>query len=403
MRVAACSVAGRLRRFQLPAPHRTSCTAAGARPPADRMRMAVKQHGCLHEVTQTVHHICAVKPPAAATASAVLSSVSGIDRTAVEELIHIGAVHIGSVKLGAAAAKQQQQQQRQRQPQRAAGGPAAAAAAPPFQVDGLSRLASPDAPIARGTYLRLHAAPRRFARAAAADWRARVLHACADYVVIDKPAGVPSVPTTDNAADSALWRARAALGGDAARPLHAVSRLDVCTSGVLVFARSPAAAAALSGAISARAVRKVYRVVTTGAEVPLGVLRHCCSTRARTGDAQPRIYAPFDAAKACGDGSGWRLAELEVLSHDRGSGASTISLMTGRTHQIRLQLAALGAGIVGDSRYADIIGKVHDGTAASDRTDWFGPEPEEIRLHAAALEFDWGGERVCYTAEPPWA
>lgn len=88
------------------------------------------------------------------------------------------------------------------------------------------------------------------------------------------------------------------------------------------------------------------------------------------------------------------------------AGALTVPIaytLLNRTHQIRLQLAAIGAGIVGDMRYAPVVGKLHDGTSSCDRTDWFGPEPEQIRLHAAQLEFAWGQQRVKYTAGPPWA
>lgn len=66
-------------------------------------------------------------------------------------------------------------------------------------------------------------------------------------------------------------------------------------------------------------------------QVPLGTLRHCCSRRVRTGDSMPRIYAQYNAAKADAKGSGWSLAELEVLAYDATSGESLIELVTGRS------------------------------------------------------------------------
>ena len=90
-----------------------------------------------------------------------------------------------------------------------------------------------------------------------------------------------------------------------------------------------------------------------------------------------------------------------------------------RTHQIRLQIAACGALIAGDTRYAPVQGMLHD-TATRLKRDahsssnggsrdsrenasvLFGPEPERICLQACSLQFDWQGQIVSYEALAPW-
>lgn len=367
------------------------------------------------------------------------------------------------------------------------------------RLDGSEALSPPNP----GSYLRVHCDPQTFPSARATDWKERLVAVTEDYVVVDKPAGVPSVPTIDNAVENALHQTGLVLasayspshnngGGDGEDDyddqkllpppplLHAASRLDVCTSGLIVFARNKSAASTLNRLFRDRRVSKRYlALLTPGPPVSLGPVVHCCRSRAFDGRGRPRVYANYDA-ELLQEGSGkWGGAWIEARStvllcapvtgravteaveRDRleeeaagvltGSGlaltnaaaakleaeleeglATTadsevgaevatpgeeerehrsdpphlciMELDTGRTHQLRLQLAAMGAAIIGDTRYRRVIGRVHRGIPPDDQTDIFGPEPEAIALQAARLEFDWQGERFVYSAKrPPWA
>jgi RNA pseudouridylate synthase len=277
----------------------------------------------------SVYHLCLKKSGSADGTPAHLVAqqmIAGLSEEAFAELVAMGAVYSGRATLGAK------------------GRPAAvtAAAGPTrtsFAVGKAVRLTDPNTLLIRGSYLRVHVRPLRYPVAASTDWSSRVVADTPDYICIDKPAGVPSVSTIDNALDSALQRTQAMLlesGGAAssdAQPLRAVSRLDVCTSGLLVFAKTAAAAAELGAEISSRRMIKRYRVLLStdgGAMPPVGTMLHCCRTPAAVGDAQPRVYAAYDERLLQGDKPEWCRAELKVLGTDAASREGVIELITGR-------------------------------------------------------------------------
>ncbi|CAM9582689.1 unnamed protein product, partial [Ectocarpus sp. 12 AP-2014] len=108
------------------------------------------------------------------------------------------------------------------------------------------------------------------------DWSKRIVHKNEDLVVVDKPAGAPTRPSTTacrTACSRQAWRSRACPPGSRslAPPLHAVSRLDVCTSGVVVMARHKEVAKQLNELFRARRVKKRnLALLTPGPPVPTG-------------------------------------------------------------------------------------------------------------------------------------
>jgi 23S rRNA pseudouridine1911/1915/1917 synthase len=197
-----------------------------------------------------------------------------------------------------------------------------------------------------------------------------ILYEDEHLLAVDKPAGLVVHPTgryRDGTLVNALaWHFRAAGDGEAApaaagaevRP-GLVHRLDRDTSGVLLVAKSRAAHAGLARAVKARSLEKDYLAVVYG-RAPLGrgrielrLLRDPGDSRRmmasrREGRVAVTLYdllaeAPHDAVTRSQDGAG-ASAWLSLLR---------CRLVTGRTHQIRVHLSALGLPIVGDPVYGE--------------------------------------------------
>lgn len=126
------------------------------------------------------------------------------------------------------------------------------------------RRVTEDALVPLHSYLRVHVLPRRFPAAQAADWRGRVLADAPEYVVVNKPAGVPVVPTVDNLVECVLACAAEAVGHP--RALACTTRLDVCTEGVVVLAKSSEFAGHFNALIQGRAVAPAAAAAAAGEE-----------------------------------------------------------------------------------------------------------------------------------------
>lgn len=170
-----------------------------------------------------------------------------------------------------------------------------------------------------------------------------------DLVVVDKPAGLLSVPGRGpDKADCVVARVQRHLG-----PVGVVHRLDMGTSGLLVLARTAEAQRALSMAFAARQVHKRYVAVVAG--VPLGGMRGEDWTDVRLPlivdwPRRPRSKVDFRHGKP--SHTRWRTLAVEAWA---GRIATRVLLepLTGRSHQLRVHLQALGHPILGDELYAE--------------------------------------------------
>ncbi len=213
----------------------------------------------------------------------------------------------------------------------------------------------------------------------------RVVHDDDDLVVVDKPVGVaahPSVGWTGPTVVGGLAAAgfRIATSGAAERQ-GVVHRLDVGTSGLMVVAKSERAYRLLKQQFRDRSVDKVYHAVVQGRLDPLRGTIDAPIDRHPTADHRFAVVA----------GGKPSVTHYETLEAFPAASAVEVHLETGRTHQIRVHMAALRHPCVGDLTYGA------DPTLAARlglTRQW---------LHAVALEFEHPatGRRVRYESAYP--
>ncbi len=202
-----------------------------------------------------------------------------------------------------------------------------------------------------------------------------------DVLVANKPAGVATEPTRQSN-ESLTTSLRPRYGA-----VHAVNRLDVDTSGVVVVARHAAAAAAWGEVFASGAVDRGYIGVVDGVvKDDAGLIDAALLRPDRTGRA--RVVGADDPA---GKASQTR---YRVLGRSSSTTVLALQPLTGRTHQLRVHLAHLGHPLVGDRRYGTPTTTSHLGLhAASLRTrvggvayDFQAPLPDALGALIVAVD-----------------
>jgi len=160
-------------------------------------------------------------------------------------------------------------------------------------------------------------------------------------VVLDKPAGLLAVPGRGEDKQDCLSERARALWPDAL----VVHRLDMATSGVFLMARGLHMQRMLGRAFAEREVDKRYQAVVAGRLGAPGAEGCIALPLMADWPNRPRQKVDLDAGKP--STTRWR-----VLAGDAASTRLELEPVTGRTHQLRVHLQAIGHPIVGDALYA---------------------------------------------------
>ena len=200
-------------------------------------------------------------------------------------------------------------------------------------------------------------------------------------IIVNKPPGLATQGGTKT--DNHLDRLLDGLVNEGASRPKLVHRLDKDTSGALLVARTPRAAAFFSRAFSGRTARKVYWAVVIGVpSIDDGLIELRIAKQPGTGGEKMHV-----------DEEGGQAARTRYRVIDQaGNRAALVELQphTGRTHQLRVHMAAIGHPILGDGKYG---GQEAFLTGAISR---------KLHLHARRLRIDHpDGGRIDVTAELP--
>lgn len=185
-----------------------------------------------------------------------------------------------------------------------------------------------------------------------------ILHVDDDLVVIDKPHFLPTTPGGKYLQNSALVRLRNRLENPELTPIH---RLDRATAGLLMFSARAQTRGAYQLLFERREVEKVYEAVSA-------LPADWDPTRPRlAGHEFPIVYRNrIDKLRGTVtvqvDREGEPNAEtrIELIGFDDAVLHTHLRPHTGRMHQLRVHLAALGAGILGDGFYPDLLPEAPD-------------------------------------------
>jgi 23S rRNA pseudouridine1911/1915/1917 synthase len=206
-------------------------------------------------------------------------------------------------------------------------------------------------------------------------------------LVVDKPAGLVVHPGAGNRSGTlvnALLGRGIAGGEDPSRP-GVVHRLDRDTSGLMVLAKGEPTYSRLVAEMGGRRVRRVYRAVVVGEGLP------------ETGTIDSPVGRDPENPTLMAAGVGRpAVTHFEVLREGGGHSMLKVWLKTGRTHQIRVHLSAIGYPIYADPLYGEAVpgrrlwlhaeNLAFEHPVTGEKLEFDSPIPEDLRDSALALD-----------------
>lgn len=178
----------------------------------------------------------------------------------------------------------------------------------------------------------------------------RVLYEDDAIICFNKPAGLPTQPTLDEARANLYELAKKQLAKDAKKTVYLGlhHRLDRDTSGVILFTRDPKVNGFIADQFKLHSAQKVYVAVVHGKlKNPKGRLESFLDQVGKKGK-----QAKFGSVKSGGKKA---ITDFLVLSSNEKHSLVEVSIQTGRTHQIRVHFSEMGHPIVGDTLYGSPV------------------------------------------------
>lgn len=236
------------------------------------------------------------------------------------------------------------------------------------KIDG--RRASKGQVVQGGEEVWLNRAPVEASRFLAnPDIPVEILYEDQALFAIDKPAGIPSHPLRSEESDTAVNAVLARFPGQAdlspAREAGLVHRLDNETSGVLLFAKTPEALAALRSVSQSGKMRKVYLARVAGNLKGEGKIEFAIGHDPKN---PKKMQAAFNEEESKFLKARPATTSYRCLESDDASSLIEVEIAVGARHQIRVHLAAIWHPLLGDVLYS-------------------GPPAKRIALHALKVEF----------------
>eukprot|EP00890_Picochlorum_soloecismus_P002829 jgi/Picsp_1/3547/NSC_06385-R1_ribosomal pseudouridine len=236
-----------------------------------------------------------------------------------------------------------------------------------------TRRLTEDETIPQYSYIRIHFQPKRFSVFHSTDWKKRIIAKGTDFVIVNKPPALPCPPTVDNIIENILHGA--AIGIETTEPLHITTRIDHATEGLVVLGKTREFVSQFLSSQSRRNdSRKLYRALVAPYKDwrnNVGLITQDALVNFKI-PGMPFVTLILPNTQSTGTKQETRKkqpVECQMIIHsasmieindnfkrtlcldDNVAVELEIELITGRTHQIRAQLAALQTPILGDTLY----------------------------------------------------
>lgn len=209
--------------------------------------------------------------------------------------------------------------------------------------------------IPNGQLIRVHTKPRRYRTDY--DWTSKIVYNHNDFIILNKPSGIPSHPSVDNIIENSLTQMEKELK----IPLFISHRLDTTTEGLIVYGKNKNFVSDFNNELQNKNTTKKYvALIPSQNNLPEKIIHYM----------EPTSRAPKNVSAIYNEK--WYECELivelqkkynppaEFISTTNSDYSESfdllkLNLITGRTHQIRAQLSALGAPLIGDILYGSKI------------------------------------------------
>lgn len=216
------------------------------------------------------------------------------------------------------------------------------------------------------------------------------IYSDADLLIISKPAGLPVLPGGGFLEHTLLWQLQQQYPQETPIPIH---RLGRGTSGLMILAISGLAKSALSQQMRDHHIRKTYRTLVGGGDMPdrftidhpIGKIPH------------PELGYVYGATPT----GRFAHSKCQVLKRTDDSTLLAVTILTGRPHQIRIHLAAAGYPLLGDPLYTKGGIPRSFGTTPTDKVAVPGDCGYHLHAYHLAFTHPRTGDPIEFTSPPP--